>query len=393
MRLAIVSPSFYPATVYGGPIFSVLYVATELAKIKNIEVFAITTNANMSDRLDVETNKWKYFSDNFHVKYYNETKVNVISLGLLFNAWKDIKTMDVVHIQYMFNTSTLIALFYAYVFRKKVVLSPRGALCHWCINQGSKFKTIWLRFLVQPFIKNVMWHATAEQEKNEILNQFPSAKVEIIPNGIFLKDYEEIDFLNKVEYLGKYVGISPNKINKIIVSMGRIHKIKGFDILINAFARVILTEQNSYLLIAGSDEGEKENLQKLITELNLEKNVFFIGEVRGSNKINFLANADLFVLASHNENFGNVYAESLASGTPIVASTSTPWQEVETENCGKWVDNNQQDVADAIIVMFSKDRVQMRINSKKFIRKFEWKNIALQFKKKYESLLNETSKS
>ena len=87
------------------------------------------------------------------------------------------------------------------------------------------------------------------------------------------------------------------------------------------------------------------------------------------------------------ENFGNVYIESLAAGTPIVASTGTPWKSVESANCGKWVDNNVADTSKAILEVLNKDREIMRINSRALARKYDWKNIAIEFKSIFDKML------
>ena len=112
--------------------------------------------------------------------------------------------------------------------------------------------------------------------------------------------------------------------------MGRLHSKKGFDILIDAFIKLREVNSDSFRLIAGEDYGEKNRLNEKIVTSNLIDKVYLVGQINDTDeKVNFLANADVFALASHNENFGIVYAEALAAGTPIVASKKTPWQEVE----------------------------------------------------------------
>lgn len=388
MKVLLIVPSFYPAIVYGGPIFSTLHTCQELAKLDKIEVYVSTTNANMTSRLDVEIDKWQKFEENFFVKYYNETKINTLSLGLLFNVWYEIKQSDIIHIQYIFSTSTPIALFYAKLFRKPIILSARGSLCEWCLSQGSRFKKMWLIFLIKPFVKKLYWHATSQQEKAELLTHFPNAKVEIIPNGIEFDTYQIWHRFSTKEFC-QYFAKKNMDAEKIIVSMGRLQKIKGFDILIDAFVKVLEQYPKAKLFIAGQDEEEKDNLHQQIKSLTLENKVFLVGEIHGQEKINFLANADLFVLPSHSENFGNVYVESLAAGTPIVASTGTPWSEVEEANCGKWVKNSIEETSKAILEMLKRDREQMRRNSKKLTKKYDWKHVAFLFKKAYERILNE----
>jgi glycosyltransferase involved in cell wall biosynthesis len=357
-----------------------------LAKIEDVEIYVSTTNANMITRLDVETDKNIKFEENFFVKYYNETIINKISLSAFINIWKDIDKSDVVHVQSIFGTLTAISLVYAKLFKKPVVLSPRGSLGGWCIDNGSKFKQMWLNYLLKPLVKNIAWHATAQQEKDEILSIFLDAEVSIIPNGIEYDKFQKFNIMSNKEYLKKYTKQELSA-EKIIISMGRLQKKKGFDILIDSFSKVIQTQPKSMLLIAGDDEGELEALEKRVPKLNLENKVFFIGAISGQDKIDFLANADLFVLPSHNENFGNVYIESLATGTPIVASKNTPWEEVEENDCGKWVNNTVEETSRAILTMLSKNQDEMQVNAKMLAKKYDWKTIAKEFKKLYENIL------
>ncbi len=387
MRVSLIVPSFYPAIVYGGPIFSTLHTSIELSKLQDIAIYVSTTNANMDSRLDVKTNRWQQFENNFFVKYYNETKVNVLSLGLLFNVWKDIKQSDVVHIQYIFSTPTPIALFYAKILRKPVVLSPRGALCKWGLAQGNRFKKQWLNILIKTFSSEIIWHATAQQEKDDILDAFPKAKVEVITNGVEYDLFQNKNLLSKKQFINKFSQIDIET-DKIIVSMGRLQKKKGFDILIDSFVIVLKEYPQAKLFIAGDDEGEKKILDQKVEKLKLKNKVFFIGSISGQDKIDFLSNADLFVLPSHNENFGNVYIESLATVTPIVASTQTPWAEVEGAGCGKWVNNNVNETAQAIKELLLKDREEIRINAKEFSIKYNWKNIAIQFNNLFKAMKN-----
>lgn len=388
MKLNLIIPSFYPATVYGGPIFSTFHTCQELAKLEDMKVYVSTTNANMNTRLDVQTNKWTKFEENFFVKYYNETKINKYSLPLILGIWKDIKHADVVHVQSVFSVSTPVSLFFSWLFNKPVFLSPRGQFGGWCLDNGSAFKQKWLDWCIKPFIKNIMWHATAMQEKEEIEAVFSHAKVEVISNGIEYNLFQTSSVFSRKAFMKMFSG-KEMQAEKIIVSMGRLQKKKGFDILIDSFSQVLQTYSQAKLFIAGQDEGEEANLIQQITKLGLVDKVFLTGAINGQDKINFLANADLFVLPSHNENFGNVYVESLAAGTPIVASKNTPWSEVEESDCGKWVENSIEETTQAMIAMLKKDRKQMRENSKSLAKKYDWKRIAAQFKNVFERIIYE----
>ncbi|WP_339386217.1 glycosyltransferase [Vibrio caribbeanicus] len=385
MRVNLIIPSFYPAFVYGGPIFSTYHACNELAKFDDVDIFVSTTNANMKSRLDVKINRWIRLNG-FFVKYYNETIIEKLSLKLFLNVWRDIQASDLVHVQSIFNTPTPISLLYSKILKKKVLLSPRGSLGEWCLNNGSKLKLLWLKYAIRPFLENVVWHSTSLQEKGEILRVFPNACVEIIPNGIEYGRFQVSNELSKTNYIKRFVGID-SKAEKIVISMGRIEKKKGFDVLIQSFLSVLSRYPTAKLIIAGHDEGELTNLLSLIEKLKLGQSVFLIGSIAGQDKIDFLANADLFALPSHNENFGNVYIESLAAGTPIVASVNTPWAEVESAGCGKWVPNQVEDTSNAILEILSYDREIMRNNSKKHAEKYDWINVGVQFRSVYKKLV------
>lgn len=386
MRLSLVIPSFYPAVVYGGPIFATLHASEALAE-EGIEVYVSTTNANRNSTLDIKTGIFLEQKKSLYVKYYKELIINRFSLHMLLLLWQDICKADVVHAQSIFSFPTPMALIYGKLFGKKILLSPRGSLCRWGLEEKSGFKEKWLRFLITPFVKGIQWHATSEEEKSDILIHYPDAKVHLITDGVNCEDYTPDKYLEKKEYIEKFCHKEILSVSKIIVSMGRLHKVKGFDILIKAFAKSRETNQNMILMIAGKDDGVKKELGHLIQELHLEEHVFLTGDLYNEDKVDFLANADLFVLPSHTENFGIVYAESLAAGTPIVASQNTPWSVVEQFDCGKWVFNSIEDTSLAINEMIVKDRALMRKNSKKLAELYDWKNIALQFKEVFGKIV------
>jgi len=381
MRITIVIPSFYPAVVYGGPIFSTLNTCKAIAQ-KEHKLQVLTTNTNMYDRLKVPMNEWVDL-EGFKVKYFNETKVGVFSLGLLFGMWRHIKKTEIVHIQAIFNTPTPMALLAATWYRKPIILSPRGVLGSWVMGQGSRFKKLWLRFLIRPFINKIVWHATAQQEKEEILFHFPSATIEIIPNGIDLQAFSGKPWLSKKEYLLKYLGIEFSNDVSIITSLGRLHEKKGFNFLIDSMLEM---DASVILLIGGQDEGELIKLKKQVVDHKLENSVFFVGEISAEQKKEFLIHSDVFALTSHNENFGNVYAEALACGIPVVASKYTPWEEVEEYECGRWVDLDQKQIVSALKDLLT-DTSNKSDHARLFIRQYAWEGIGAKFIALYKRLL------
>lgn len=378
MRVCVVTPSFYPAMVYGGPIVSTYHTYAELAK-QGFDVFVSTTNANGKTKLDVVCQRFLQLNDRFYVKYYDDTVTGRFSWRFILSVWRDIKVSDVVRVEDIFSTYIPPSLIFARLFAKPMLISARGVLSRWSLSSKRPLlKKIWLEILIRPFVRGSWWHATSEREKEEILRFDGNAKIVVIPNGIDMSQFEAVRSLSAVDYMTKFAGVSRAP-QTIIVSMGRLHKVKGFDVLIDAFAGLSSDHSNAVLLIAGEDDGERSGLEARIERLGLGGRVFLTGEIRGSDKREFLAGADVFALPSHNENFGNVYLEALAAGVPVVASRNTPWEDVETFGCGKWVENSPAATADAIRQLLAADRIAMRQRARTYALQFGWDRIASRF--------------
>jgi glycosyltransferase involved in cell wall biosynthesis len=342
-----VSSSFYPATFYGGPISATWDLSKKLAE-KGIEVYVSTTNANGSKKLDVECNKYLKKEENVFVKYYNEQITNKFSLSFLFGIWSDIKKSDIVYIQYLFHYTVLFSLLFSVFQKKKIVVCPRGSFSVFTLNNKLPFiKLLWLNFLIKPMINKIVWQASSYLEEKDILNKFPNADVEIINDGIDYDSFQNSILVSRNELLNKFTGITCNDVSNIFFSMGRLHKIKGFDVLIDAFNLFLEKDKYAKLIIAGDDDGIGKQLKDQIQKLNLSSSVFLIGAINFEDKKLLLNNCDYFTLASEFESFGIVIAEALSCGKPVVVSNKTPWKDIQINNCGILADNEKNSFNDA----------------------------------------------
>ncbi len=129
------------------------------------------------------------------------------------------------------------------------------------------------------------------------------------------------------------------KKTKIVLSLGRLHPLKGLDLLISAFAEIKRTS-SWQLIIAGPDEqGTKEKLKIQSEKLKIriaeasdlsdasDADIIFMGSVQGEAKWDLIKRADIFVLPSRSENFGIVVGEALSCGVPVVTTAVGPWLE------------------------------------------------------------------
>jgi glycosyltransferase involved in cell wall biosynthesis len=398
MKILQVVQSYYPAIVYGGPIFSIHYTCTELIK-KGVSIQVATTNANGDGKLCVEVGRDIELEPNYVVRYYDDTIINRFSWSFTCNLWRNIKDNQLVHLQDVFSTYAAWTMMLAMLAKKPILISARGTFAPWGL-QGKRpwLKKFWLAFFVHPFVgnsKRVAWHATSEQERVEILTLFPNAKICIIPNGIDCTVYDKVPTPSRSEYFEYFfsdAAIAKDRV-KVLVGLGRLHEIKAFDVAIRALHRIAREHPEVVLLIAGGDDGERQPLEQLIAELGLESRVALIGEIEGDDKIRFLKGADLFFFPSHSENFGMVALEALTAGLPVVASNNTPWSELETEGSGLWVANTPEAFAEAATTLISQDLIALRRQTRKHAAGFNLATIADQFIRVYRELIYDNARS
>jgi glycosyltransferase involved in cell wall biosynthesis len=117
----------------------------------------------------------------------------------------------------------------------------------------------------------------------------------------------------------KSLGISSDA--RLILFLGRLSQKKSPELLLQAFAQLPPSSPTAHLAFAGPDEsGMLARLHQMSDQLNVASRVHFSGPLSGEPKWSAYRDADLFVLPSQNENFGNTAAESVAAGTPVIVT-------------------------------------------------------------------------
>jgi glycosyltransferase involved in cell wall biosynthesis len=207
-----------------------------------------------------------------------------------------------------------------------LVVSPRGTLSPWALNHSRyRKKLVWALLQGRVVRAAACLHATAEQEYRELRELGLRQPVCVIPNGI---DVPTLSALDEPERGG-----AP----RILLYLGRLHVKKGIDRLLRAWTALAPARPDWCLWIAGPDDGGHEpELRALAASLRAPR-VTFAGPVYGEEKRALYRRAALHVLPSHSENFGMTVAESLASGTPVIATRATPWSGLVREGCGFWI--------------------------------------------------------
>ena len=122
-----------------------------------------------------------------------------------------------------------------------------------------------------------------------------------------------------------------------VLYLARIHPKKGPELLLRAWAELKRRFPAHRLVIVGSGDGEYvEACRRLGEDLRLEESCRWIGQVSEAEKSWLYRQAQVYVLPSYSENFGNTVAEALAHGTPVVTTVHTPWTDLPAQGCG-WI--------------------------------------------------------
>jgi glycosyltransferase involved in cell wall biosynthesis len=335
-----VTPSFYPAIKWGGPIFSTKAICDGIAALPNMKISVLTTDAagpDTSDRLNVA--KHTYFEvEKYTVTYTRRIAGHAVSPGLLMRLPNTIRRADVVHLTGTYNFPTLFTLLFARLLGTPVVWSPRGALqatATWSSAPRIRIKHLFEKVaqLIRP--KHTVLLVTSDDEGSESVTRLKGISVHVIPNSVNIPTTQKI-FKNRR---------TDPSISLLYLS--RIHPKKGIETLLSA-----MRELPSTFTLDIYGDGDPNYIKTLHENAaDLGARVKFKGIVSGDAKIVAYQNADIFVLPSYSENFGIVVAEALAAKTPVVTTTNTPWEKINSVNCGRCIDLEQEDLAKALLNM------------------------------------------
>ena len=323
MRILIVCPYFHPAISFGGVTSTTYNMSIELSK-NGHDVVVYTSDAE-SKTSRLQCPKFSTY-DGVSVHYFRNISSSpmggfFITPNLLPMLLKNLKTFDIIHLHEFRTFQNIITSKIADSFQKPYVLQPHGT-----IPRIDRFET---RKLVFDALvgKKILRNASAiipmsDFEKHQIIDlNVLNSKFKIIPNNVNLQLFTKA--LNVEPFRKKY---SISTESKVILYLGRLHKIKNIAVLIHAFSKISAKHKNCTLVIAGPDYGELDNLQRLSQNLKLGNRVIFTGLLGFKEKLIALHSCRFVVLPSRYELFGTVILEAFASKKPVIGSKvgSTP---------------------------------------------------------------------
>ena len=385
MKILHVAHFFYPCLSAGGVVNASYQIASKQSEDNDVKVIS---SDSCKERLKFPNGRYDVDVDGIKVDYFknlsNGFKLKTMldtPLAAPFKIRKDIKDYDIVHIHEHRQTLAIIASYFARKNNIPYIVQAHGSVLPFFQKEG--LKNLFDKVFGIKILHNASCvFALTEVEKEQYLKMgVDEDKIEIVPLGINLEEYENLPAYGK--FRSKF-NIGEN--DKLILFVGRIHEIKGLDLLLDAFNDLIVqsNEKNSLenidcssikLAIVGPDDGYLVKLEEKVKEYSLEENVIITGPLYKEEKQEALVDCDLFVIPSKYESFTTSGLEAMACSKPLVLTKNNHIHDWVDGNVGIACEDNKDSLREAIEkVLFDEELSQIFAeNGNKLIKeKYNW---------------------
>ncbi len=388
MKILQITPTFIPSR-FGG--VSLFYNLSENLVKRGHEVIVYTTDindrssrlSNIQSGMDIDGIKVYYFrniSNSLALKYRLS-----LPKGMSIAVKREISSFDMIHLHNFRTFQNIIIHHYAKKYGTPYVLQAHGSVETFFQKGMLKriFDRIWGRRILKDASKLIaLTPMEVEQYKRMGVSE---DKIEIMPNGIDLSEFDNLPA--KGEFRSKH-GLTDNQ--QIVLYLGRIHKMKGLDLLVKVFAELSKEVSHARLVIVGPDDGYLPALKELIKELRIGEKVLFTGPLYQKDKLEAYVDADVYVLPSVYETFPVAVLESCACGTPVILIDSCGIADIVNGQVGFAVLYDEQQLKEAILYLLSdaNERHKFGERGKLLVRsQFSWSKIANQVENIYYGVL------
>ncbi|MFC2051107.1 glycosyltransferase [Chloroflexota bacterium] len=308
-----------------------------------------------------------------------------ITPGMIRKTKEEIRHLDIIHMHNYRNFQNIVVHHYAMKYGIPYVMQAHGSLTTFFQKRWLKriFDIVWGYGLLRDAAKVI---AVTQIEAGHYKNMgVDDSKIEIIPHGIDLTEFDDLP--ERGEFKKKY-NLADDQ--RIILYLGRLHKVKGLDLLARAFADVAKLLNDTKLVIAGPDDGYLRVLKSLMKELGIEGKVLFTGPLYGREKLEAYVDCDVYVLPSIYEIFGVTVIEACASGSPVIVTDRCGIADAIDGQAGLVVKYDKGQLRDATLHVLSNDKLRRESGEKGKIlvrEKFNWEKITEQVENVYSGVL------
>ncbi len=264
-----------------------------------------------------------------------------------------------------------------------LAISTRGMLTSWALRHHRwKKRLAWWAYQRWILRQAALFHVTSQEEVDQLRRLGFRQPAAVIPNGVPLPELARAE--------------TPDGEVRRALFLSRLHPKKGLPMLLQAWAEV-RPEGWTLELVGPSEDGHRADLEAQAKRLELDGQVHFAGSVSDDQKWDKYRRADLFVLPTHSENFGIVVAEALAAEVPVITTTGAPWRDLETHDCGWWVDPGAEAIAEALRKATALDPDERRAMGKRGRRlveeQYSWPGVAEEMTAAYRWILGDGPRS
>ena len=357
MKILHVAHFFYPCLSAGGVVNASYQIASKQADGNDVKVY---TSDSCKERLKFPNGRYDVDVGGIKVDYFknlsNRFKLATMldsPLSAPFRIRKDIKNHEVIHIHEHRQTLAIFVRHFAGKNNIPYVVQAHGSVLPFF--QKESLKNLFDKVFGFRILHNASCvFALTEVEKEQYLKMgVDENKIEIVPLGINLEEYENLP--QKGSFRSRF-NIAED--DKLILFVGRIHEIKGLDLLVDAFNDLIdhNGEVSIKLAIVGPDDGYLSKLEEKINEYSLKENVIITGPLYKEEKQEALVDCDLFVMPSKYESFTTSGLEAMACGKPLVLTKNNHIHDWVDGNVGIACDDDKDSLRKAIeTVLFDDD--------------------------------------
>jgi glycosyltransferase involved in cell wall biosynthesis len=339
LRILQVVPSYFPAVRYGGPIRSVHGLAAALVR-QGHEVHVYTTSIDGDQDLAVPIDQ-PVDLDGVQVHYFRVPALRRLCWApqMARRLRERVAQFDVVHLHSVYLWPTWAAARAAERAGVPFLLAPRGMLVAELIRRKSRWlKTAWISLIERRSLAAAAGlHVTADLETDELRALgLPMPPIFCVPNGVAWPS----------AHASLAAGPFADLQRPYALFLGRLNWKKGLDRLVRCWRHV---HELPLVIVGNDEEGYRQSLEKLAAAEGVADRIRFAGYASDEHKWALYANAEMFLLPSYSENFGNVVAESMAMACPVVLTPEVGLATLVREtNAGLVVDGEPRALAAAI---------------------------------------------
>jgi glycosyltransferase involved in cell wall biosynthesis len=323
VNVTFVIPYFYPAWQYGGQPRSAYELARALAgRGHNVKVLT-TDSAGLKRLAASDTGPGGRRSiEGVNVIYYRNISNSLAyqyrffwPTGMFREMYREMRGCDLIHIHELRSTLSVRAYSAARRLGIPFVLSAHGGLKHLGrARLKTIYDTLWGRRMLRD-ARAVLAISPVEENDAAALH-VERSRLRRLPNAIAVSDYSTLPQSGEFRRRMKVDG------GKIILFLGRLHWIKGADLLVAAFSRLLKSHPDALLALAGPDDGQETELRNLTNRMNVGDRVLFAGYLDHKAKLEAYVDAAVVVVPSRSEVFAITAIEALMCGRPVLLSSA-----------------------------------------------------------------------